>query len=284
MHMNQEKSASSYSQPSPIRCSHRNAGQPAFQPDQVGYILPSSAVNAESFTRLTNVSVVRLRKGGKRFEIACYKNKVQEWRNGVETDLDEVLQINNVFLNVSKGQACNSEELEKAFGKTDISEIILKKGELQVGDKERAHESSQLWKDIATQVAEKCVDPSTQRPYPVGIIEKAMTETGFSVKTGKNAKAQVLECIKHLQSHSTLPIQRARMRIRITMPSKDGKRLKEQILQGADKIEDEDWGEEWEVTMLIDPGQFRVLTELIQSDKELKGSGRLETLSFAANA
>ncbi|KAG8698918.1 hypothetical protein FRC09_006942 [Ceratobasidium sp. 395] len=242
--------------------------------------LPSNQI------KLTNVSVVRLKKGGKRFEIACYKNKVQEWRNGVETDLDEVLQINNVFLNVSKGQACNSDELQKAFGKTDVSEIvkeILKKGELQVGDKERAHESSQLWKEIATQVAEKCVDPSTQRPYPVGIIEKAMTEAGFSVKTGKNAKAQVLECIKHLQSHSTLPIQRARMRIRITMPSKDGKRLKEQILQGAEKVEDEDWGEDWEVTILIDPGQFRVLTELVQSDKELKGSGRIETLSFAAN-
>jgi hypothetical protein len=35
--------------------------------------------------------------------------------------------------------------------------------------------------------------------------------------------------------------------------------------------------------MLIDPGQFRVLTELVQSDKELKGSGRIETLSFTAN-
>jgi ribosome maturation protein SDO1 len=68
---------------------------------------------------------------------------------------------------------------------------ILKKGELQVGEKERAHELENLWKEIANQVAEKCVDPSTQRPYPVGMIEKAMTEAGFSVKTGKNAKSQV---------------------------------------------------------------------------------------------
>lgn len=30
--------------------------------------------------RLTNVAVVRLKKGGKRFEIACYKNKVVSWR------------------------------------------------------------------------------------------------------------------------------------------------------------------------------------------------------------
>lgn len=31
--------------------------------------------------RLTNVAVVRMRKGGKRFEIACYRNKVVSWRN-----------------------------------------------------------------------------------------------------------------------------------------------------------------------------------------------------------
>lgn len=31
--------------------------------------------------RLTNIAVVRLKKGGKRFEIACYPNKVMPWRN-----------------------------------------------------------------------------------------------------------------------------------------------------------------------------------------------------------
>jgi len=81
--------------------------------------------------------VVRLKKGGKRFEgirllafityrlAACYKNKVLEWRSGVETDIDEVLQIHSVFQNVSKGQVANSEDLRKAF-KTDIIEDILK--------------------------------------------------------------------------------------------------------------------------------------------------------------
>ena len=33
--------------------------------------------------RLTNVVVVRLKKGGKRFEVACYPNKVLSWRNKV---------------------------------------------------------------------------------------------------------------------------------------------------------------------------------------------------------
>jgi ribosome maturation protein SDO1 len=75
--------------------------------------------------KLTNVSIVRLRKGGKRFEIACYKNKVMEWRSGVETDLDNVLQIANVFINVSKGQVASKEDLEKSFKTDDQKTIIL---------------------------------------------------------------------------------------------------------------------------------------------------------------
>ena len=55
-----------------------------------------------SQVRLTNVAIVKMKKNGHRFEIACYKNKVVNWRNKVETDLDEVLQIRSVFENVSK--------------------------------------------------------------------------------------------------------------------------------------------------------------------------------------
>jgi len=236
--------------------------------------------------KLTNVSIVRLKKGGKRFEIACYKNKVQEWRNGVESNIDDVLQISNIFVNVSKGEVAKTNDLQKAFNTTEINDIvkeILKKGELQVGDKEREHELSSVWKELATLVAEKCVDPSTQRPYPVGMIDKAMTEAGYSVKPNKTAKSQVSECIKQLQTSSKLPIQRARMRVRVTMPTKDGKRLRDQIVEGAEHIEDEEMGQnEWEAVMLIDPGQFKIVNELLQ--KECKGKGKLETLTFAATA
>ena len=45
--------------------------------------IPMSIFQPSNQIRLTNVSVVRLKKGGKRFELACYKNKIMEWRNGV---------------------------------------------------------------------------------------------------------------------------------------------------------------------------------------------------------
>jgi ribosome maturation protein SDO1 len=128
--------------------------------------------------KLTNVSLVRLKKGKKRFEIACYKNKVLEWRSGIETDLDNVLQIPSVFLNVSKGQTAPSAELAKAFGKdTSVDDIILeilRKGEMQVGEKERTAQLERVHNEVISIVASKLVDPRTKRVYTSGMIDKAL--------------------------------------------------------------------------------------------------------------
>ncbi|KAG9228195.1 SBDS protein C-terminal domain-containing protein [Amylocarpus encephaloides] len=128
--------------------------------------------------KLTNVSLVRLKKAKKRFEIACYKNKVLEWRSGIETDLDNVLQINSVFLNVSKGQTAPSADLQKCFGaKTPINDIILEilnKGELQVGERERHAQLERVHNEVVGIVASKLVDPRTKRVYTTGMVEKAL--------------------------------------------------------------------------------------------------------------
>lgn len=40
-----------------------------------------------------------------------------------EKDLDEVLQTNTVFVNVSKGQVAKKEDLSNSFGTDDLTEI-----------------------------------------------------------------------------------------------------------------------------------------------------------------
>ena len=82
--------------------------------------------------RLTNVAIIRLKKGGKKFELACYKNKAINWRNKIETDISEVLQIDKIFTNVSKGEIAKHKDL-KVFGDLTEEQIvkeILNKGEL----------------------------------------------------------------------------------------------------------------------------------------------------------
>lgn len=67
----------------------------------------------------------------------------------------------------------------------------MTKGELQVSDKERSQQFESMFRDIATIVSEKCVNPDTKRPYPVGVIESAMKEIHYSVKPTKGTKQQV---------------------------------------------------------------------------------------------
>lgn len=109
-----------------------------------------------------------------------------------------------------------------------------------------------------------------------------------------------MDLIKVLQASSTLPIARARMRVRVTIPAKEGKRLKEKILALVSKVEDDDWGESWELVSsiapfldqfrtdgvsqvaLIDPGSFKLIGELIESSEAKGNRGKVETLSFSA--
>ncbi|XP_072099483.1 ribosome maturation protein SBDS [Mobula birostris] len=229
--------------------------------------------------RLTNVAIVRMKRAGKRFEIACYKNKVMSWRNGAEKDLDEVLQTHTVFTNVSKGQVAKKEDCVAAFqtdNMTDICKQILAKGELQVSDKERHAQLEQMFRDIATIVTEKCVNPETKRPYTVNLIERAMKDIHYSVKANKSTKQQALEVIRLLKD--SMQIERAHMRLRLRIPIKDGKRLKEKLKPLIKVMESEEFAEDLDVVCLIDPGCFREIDELIR--QETKGKASLEVLSL----
>ncbi|EEC07186.1 ribosome maturation protein SBDS [Ixodes scapularis] len=230
--------------------------------------------------RLTNVAVVRMKKGGKRFEIACYKNKVVAWRSDVEKDIDEVLQTHTVYTNVSKGQAAKKEDLIKCFGSEDQTKIckeILSKGELQVSEKERHSQLESSFRDIATLVADKCVNPDTKRPYPMSIIEKSMREMHFSVKPNKSAKQQSLEVIRQLKE--VMPIERSQMKLRVVVPN--GKKARPLLKALASSIEQDviqGATGELEMVFLTDPGNFRAVDELVS--KESRGKGQLEVISL----
>jgi len=232
--------------------------------------------------KLTNVATVRLKKAGKRFEIACYPNKVTSWRRKTETDVNEVLHTHEVFSNVSKGQLAKDEDLKRAFDSTDREQIcltILAKGELQVSEKERHKDQETMFRDIATIIAEKCINPVTNRPHTISLIEQAMKDIHYSVKPTKSVKVQALDVVKQLQETKTLDITKAQMRLRIVLSAKDARKIKDKIKQVALQVESEgfDTGE-YEAVILTDPGVFRVVDDIIAS--ETKGKGRVEILSL----
>ena len=147
-----------------------------------------------------------------------------------------MLQTQTVFVNVSKGQVAKKEDLIKCFSTDDHKKVcleILNKGELQVSEKERSHQLESTFKDIATIIADKCVNPDSKRPYPVGMIEKAMRQVHVSVKPNRTSKQQALDIIPQLKS--VIQIERAQMKLRIITNKKNKTKLKDL----ASKIEED---------------------------------------------
>ena len=237
--------------------------------------------------RLTNVSLVRLKRNKKRFEIACYQNKVQDYRKGIEKNLDDVLQINQVFLNVSKGQVAPNEDLMQGFGTTDqdtIIKFILEKGELQLSEKERQIRIQQINNEMLNIVSCKCINPKSKKRYPPTMIHKALQQLKFNISISKPAKIQALEAIKSLVSEQIIPIARAKMLVKITLqdataPEKD--RLELLILnkkvstgEGSTDTEKQDWVCEG----LIDPVSYKEIVTIFNNNKNL---GVVQVLDMA---
>lgn len=267
---------------------------------------------------------MRLKKGKKRFEIACYKNKVLDWRNGNEKNIDEVVQIQNVFINVSKGETAKKDDLAKAFGKDvkqqDIILEILNKGELQVGEKERQAELERIKNEVVSIVASKLVNPNDKKPHPAARIASALDtltaqgsqeskerhekgeghkegETRLPIWTGvkenKDAKAQALLAMKALIARQPIPVQRARMHLRIVCPVKESKHIvkiqhegdapqekvmiKDKILSWVEQVERQDVeGSDWVVEGFVEPGAYKLMQDFIGT--HTKGLGRVDVL------
>ena len=64
-----------------------------------------------------------------------------------------------------------------------------------MSDKERHQQLENSFKEIATIVADKCVNPETKRPYTVTMIEQAMKDVHYSINPTKSSKQQALEVI-----------------------------------------------------------------------------------------
>lgn len=226
------------------------------------------------------MAVVRLKKHGIRFEIACYKNKVLSWRSGVEKDLDEVLQSHTVYSNVSKGILAKSKDLMLAFKTDDQTKIcleILEKGELQIAGKERESQLSSQFRDIATIVMQKTINSETQRPYTISMIERLMHEIHFAVDPHSSSKKQALEVIRELQKH--FPVKRSPMRLRLIIAEPNLFTLLEKLnAWNANIVSKDESGSQISVICELDPGFFRECDVMVRNLQ-----GRLEILAMSVH-
>ncbi|CAD8069851.1 unnamed protein product [Paramecium primaurelia] len=218
--------------------------------------------------QMTNIAIIKYRtNNNQKFEIACYKNKAINWRNGVEKDLSEVLQVYEIFTNATKGDVASGKELFICFqthDKDQIIKTILEKGDLQVGDKEREVQLDHSYRDIVKFIQEKCIHATSGRQLTQQSIEYAISKVQFVVKSDKPVKFQALQCIKKLKE--CFFIKRAPMKVSISFIDEQME-LVYQILQ---ELEFKDIVQQKnKFIVIIDPQLFRTLSTKI-NEKQLK--------------
>ena len=93
-----------------------------------------------------------------------------------------------------------------------------------------------------------------------------------------------------------MAIDRARMRLRLVLPVREARKVREKIKSSLASVEQEDWTPDLEIVKLfwcnyiyniiclslqiclIDPGSYRNIDEVVRSDT--KGKGTVEVLSL----
>lgn len=76
-----------------------------------------------------------------------------------------------------------------------------------------------------------------------------------------------------------MSISRAQMRLQLHLPSTRAKAVKEKLKPHVSTWEQEEWDVDFVGTVLIDPGSFRVIDDVLR--QETRGQGTFDVLSVA---
>jgi len=147
----------------------------------------------------TNISIVKLKLGKSRFELACYPNKVQDYRDKKEKDINEVLQAQEIFTDAIKGDLCPRKVLKEVFPKMTYQEVIkliLDKGDIQTGEREREKGTANLKRYISNIIVQKTYNTDNGLPFPQDIVTQALDDINFKYNEKENEKKQALKAIK----------------------------------------------------------------------------------------
>jgi ribosome maturation protein SDO1 len=104
----------------------------------------------ENQKKLTNVSIITLKKFGKKFEIAVYPNKLYEYRHNPAVPLDSILHSEAIYKNLSVGDLASESDLESfpSQKRDDIIRYIIDNGHEQKAINTNLHELDYIEKQI----------------------------------------------------------------------------------------------------------------------------------------
>lgn len=202
------------------------------------------------------LTLARLKKFGKNFELSVDPDKALAYKKGEITDIDEVLLADQVFVDAKKGIIPSQEDLEEAFTTTNIriiADIIVKEGEIQLLAEHRTKEREQRQRKLINLIHTMAVDPKTGFPHPPQRIEAALEQAKVHLDDHLPVEEQLDEVIKKLRPIIPLSIEQKQLTVTIT--AKDAGKLYQPITS-LGKVLKDDWQNDgsWKVVLELPAG------------------------------
>lgn len=190
---------------------------------------------------MVDVTLVRYSYEGEKFEIMVKPDPALDYKLGKKKDISAVLVSDEIYTDSGKGTRPTTEKLLKAFkteDQTEIAEIILQKGDLNLTTDQRRKMIEEKRKQIVEFIAKTYVDPKTHLPHPPLRVEQAMKDARVSVDPQKNVDEQVKEIVEKLRS--IIALKSESLQLEILVPAQYASQSYS-VLKSVGSLKSEEW-------------------------------------------
>ncbi|MGQ9542860.1 MAG: ribosome assembly factor SBDS [Candidatus Bathyarchaeia archaeon] len=164
-------------------------------------------------------TTARITVGGEHFEILVKPDLALDYKMGKKITVSQILAIEEVYSDASKGTRASAEKLHKTFGTTEpikIAEEIMKHGELQLTTTQRRQLIDEKRRSIINFISRNCIDPRTGAPHPPLRIEQALSQVRVSIDPLKSVEEQSKEIIDMLKPIIPIKMEQVRVAVKIS--------------------------------------------------------------------
>ena len=169
--------------------------------------------------RLDDAVPARLKTHGTTFEVLVDPDGALALKRGERVNLEDILAVEDIFENASRGDRSPEEDLQKAFGTLEvlpIAEIIIKKGDISLTAEQRKQFIENKRRQVIEVIARNAINPQTKTPHPPTRIEQAMTEARVNIDPTKSTDELVKIAMKAIRP--LIPIRFEVVEVAVKIP------------------------------------------------------------------